>query len=192
LAANRKLFEKYYAVTKKEDTETLEVCKKYNVDVHIFEDTNHRKSVFNKSAMIWQLQQKLHKEYPNSWILLIDSDICLPSNFEEIWEKACNYGMDKYALYGMFRDDYWEYTDFIESKNGRPYDGPNFVGFFQLYYDKTKYYPKDSNDASMCDMYFLSSFNRRYHLTPHERVRHLGRASVNHKGRNYEKWPVCL
>lgn len=192
LAANRSLFERYYVVTKKEDIDTIEVCNKYDVNVHLYDDGNHRKSIFNKSAMIWQLQIELHKQYPDAWILLIDSDICLPKNFEEIWEKACETGLDQSALYGMLRDDYWEYEDYKESKNPRPYGGPRFVGFFQLYFDKSKYYPKDSNDASLCDMHFLNSFKKKYHLTESEKVMHLGKAFVNHRGRNYEKWPLML
>lgn len=68
-----------------------------------------------------EAQLNLHKEYPDYWFLIIEPDLILPDQFD-----YCIYGrvLDTRKLYSMFRVD-----------SQMP-----FMGYFQLYYDKTKTY----------------------------------------------------
>lgn len=74
---------------------------------------------------IREAQLSLHAEYPNHWFLILEPDTVLPPQFD-----YCIYGrvMDTRRLYSMFR-----------VVNGQMEQMP-FMGYFQLYYDKTKVY----------------------------------------------------
>ena len=70
---------------------------------------------------IREAQVSLHAQYPNHWFLIIEPNVVLPDQFD-----YCIYGrvMDTRKIYSMFRED-----------GQMP-----FMGYFQLYYDKTKIY----------------------------------------------------
>lgn len=185
---NIKFFERenYHIITTKEDKETIDLCEELKINYTCYNYFYKNSSYFNKSGAVYNMQKILHEKYPDDWILLLDADIILPSNFEEIYNKNCT---DKKALYSLERKDYEEEEDYKNLKNEVKYCGVNFMGFMQLYYDKTKYYQKFSIDASTCDAIFRDYFyDTLKFLDKDVHLIHLGKNHVNNRGRITKKW----
>lgn len=177
LKENRSLFEKFYVVTSPDDSLTQELCKKFNVDVIIFNDF-YNKAKFNKSGGINYAQKILHNLYPEKWMLIIDSDIILPNKLENIIKDKLN---DKTAIYGLERYDAYTYSDYINETNLKKYTY-KFAGYFQLYFNKSYLYNKYSQDAGACDIIFLQNFKNNKILLE-SNVIHLGRDRLHWEGR---------
>lgn len=186
LKHNAKMFRQLYVITTKEDTKTVDVCSKYKNVECIYTDKMHANgAVFNKSAMVRQAQDLLHVKYPTSWILLLDADIVLPKKFPAIAKIAGD--LDKTALYSMYRVDFHKKTDFDQKTNAVIYR-ENFMGFFQMYYDKARVYPYNSNNCAECDLTFSKQFTTKHMLSDFDCVYHLGRENDNWNGRVSEWW----
>lgn len=180
--------ENYHIVTSDEDKETINLCDKLNINYTLYSKFYINSSYLNKSGAVNFMQTKLHEKYPDDWILLLDADIILPNNFEEIYNLNCK---DKTALYSLKRKDYEEEEDYKERKNEVEYCGINFMGFMQMYYDKTKYYPKFSIDCCTCDAIFRDYFfNTLTLLDENSFLMHLGKNQVNNRGRITKKWKI--
>lgn len=177
--------ENYHIITDESDIETINFCKDNNhTSVEYFDFFN--KSHFNKSGAIYSAQQKLHKEFPNDWILLLDADILLPNNFETYFINKCN---NKEAMYSMKRKDYEHKEDFELNQNLKDYGGITFMGYMQLYFDKTKFYDSYSNDCCTGDTFFRDKFYSTLTLLDdNDYVIHLGPERINSRGRKSEKW----
>ena len=208
---NRNKFRNYVVLTSIEDISTKSLCNKHDVDV-IEYDKFFRNAKFNKSGGVNHAQRIIHKAYKNCWVLLMDADIVLGEDFEEIINqthltnrKETTKPKDKNKLfkierdklksirpksdsviYGIDRYDVYEMKElFGVMSEERKYD-ISHAGYFQLYFDKSKYYPNYSVDASECDLTFKHSFPRRQMLESH--VFHLGRRQLHWEGRSCEKW----
>jgi hypothetical protein len=184
---NIKFFNKnnYYIITDRSDDETINYCKFQDHDQIRYFDF-FKNAEINKSGAIYMMQKELHEKYQNDWILLLDADIMLPPNFDELFIKNCT---NKDALYSFKRKNYLTKKDFELQQNLKDFTGINFVGFMQLYFDKTKYYAEYSKDCSTCDIFFRDKF---YHtltfIDENVYVIHLGVDCVNVKGRKSERW----
>jgi len=214
LKSNAFMFKEYHVITKAGDMETRNLCSKYsNVVCHIFKEENHKQTQFNKSGMIYQCQKEVHAKYPGAWILVIDSDIILPTDLPLKLEEAVNRGnrgdntneenteteekqetglLNKECLYFLGRIDYHTAEDYKNRKNGVVYKGTDAAGYFQLYYDKTKYYSENSQSARACDIKFSRQFrsqNLLFEDTAY-RVIHMGKDNVNHFGRKSAAWKL--
>lgn len=186
LRNNARMFKKLYVVTTESDTETVQICSKYrNVEIIYTQKINYDGAVFNKSAMIREAQERVHKQHPDSWILLLDADIVLPLKFPAIAKQASE--LDKDALYSMYRVDFHTKEDYLNRQNPSLYQ-VNFMGFFQMYYDKTKLYPTSSNNCSECDVTFSQMFHNKRMLSDFDCVYHLGKEADNWNGRVSEWW----
>ena len=102
--------------------------------------TTHFEKYFYKTIVVKDIREAqlaLHKEYPNHWFLIIEPTTVLPDQFD-----YCIYGrvMDTRKLYSMFR---------IVNEQ---VDQMPFMGYFQLYYDKTKVYD-DSGEYGFYDKF---------------------------------------
>lgn len=89
---NKQFFDEYYIITKETDTATIKVCEKYGLKPY-FSNLFHKNGAkFNRGAIYNEYFQKLkHKE----WIILLDSDIILPSEFKifvPFMNVECFYG----------------------------------------------------------------------------------------------------
>lgn len=190
LRQNRKFFDTYVVVTTPEDVLTQEVCRTFHVEVMTSDLLYHHRARFNKSGMIHQAQQKIHAKYPHHWMLMLDADIVLPDAFDQLVDPAA---LDKECLYSFHRVDYPTYQDFVDGTRPKPYRY-DFMGFFQLYWQKDKYYPPHSMACSRCDMQFAHSFPPSRKKILHEDVilRHLGEDSKNWYGRVTPLWEVPL
>ena len=183
---NIKFFDKanYHVITSPEDTETISYCEKAGAQVILYPDF-FKNAKLNKSGPIFLLQEKLHKEFPEDWILLIDADIILPEDFEELFKKK---ELNKKSLYSMTRYDYVNQADYLSQTNLKPYSGQIFMGYMQLYHDKTKYYPPYSQSCASCDDVFQRYFHSKEYFDTTAFVTHLGQDTVNHNGRVSMKW----
>jgi len=137
------------------------------------------KTLFNKAGAVRHAQKVVHSEHPGDWVLLLDADIVIPGDFR------FPSSLHPWTLYGVNRIDYQTPDDYA-SGTGTHYASPG-AGYFQLYFDKTKMYPEESEDASGCDMDFFWSFSRR-ELIRGVSVQHLGYHTENWKGRVTERW----
>ena len=154
----------YHIITSSEDQKTIDLCVNLNIKYEIYDDFYLNRSKLNKSGAIHKIQKRLYNDFPDDWILLLDADIILPDNFKELFLSKCDNTM---SLYSLKRKDYEEEEDFLNSENLIDYTGINFMGFMQLYHNKTKFYPECSNDSY---------------------VVHLGKKDVNNRGRVTGFW----
>ena len=176
----------YYIITAKDDQETVDLCIELNIRYETYDDFYINSSKLNKSGAINKIQKRLHNDFPNDWILLLDADIILPNNFDELFLSRF---INNKCLYSFKRKDYEEQNDFLNSKNLVDYTGINFMGFMQLYHNKTKFYPEFSNDCGICDAIFRDYFFDYLVLIDDDSyVVHLGKKDINNRGRITEYW----
>lgn len=186
LKKNSHMFKHIYVITVKEDIETQTVCQAFtNVRCILTDKIHHDNAVFNKSAMIHEGQSFIHNRYPNKWVLLLDADIVLPRHFCKLMQVAGK--LDKQTLYSMQRVDFHKHQDFKKFRNYVHYK-EQFVGYFQLYFDKTKFYPTSSKNCAECDLVFRDLFPVKKYINQHDYIYHLGQDGVNWNGRVSEQW----
>jgi hypothetical protein len=177
-------FKKWYIITSIEDKKTLNVINNYkhnNIET-IFFDFKSENAYFNKGGAIRAAQEHI-KVSGLTWpILLLDSDIILPSDFMEI-VKDIDIQAD--TLYGAEkRYGYYSYEALLNNKPDIELieTGKNeIIGFFQLYTNQDIFY-NSSIDCSECDLFFSRKFKKLYTIFGLH-VKHLGIHDVNWKGR---------
>jgi hypothetical protein len=183
LKQNIKFLKKWFIVTTKSDTKTIQLLENYNEIIHIliYDDFYINNYKFNKGGAIKFAQDYIDINFTDSNILILDSDIYLPDNFMYCLPK----NLEPHKLYGSFeRDDLWTIVDFIENTNPHKYIyGNSFVGFFQLYKQNSIYKYEESYNCASCDNTFRDKFNTRECLKIS--VKHLGKDTVNWNGRTY-------
>lgn len=75
-------------------------------------------------------------------------------------------------LYSVNRYDVYNNSELESGLKSRKYP-LNFVGYFQLYYNKSMFYPSQSNNAGQCDDIFFHKFKDKQMLQSY--VYHLGK-----------------
>ena len=80
--SNKKHFDKWFIVTTKEDSATIELCKKNNLECVLTERLHENGDPFNKGKAI---NDGLIAMTKKDWIIHIDADTILPDNFREIF-----------------------------------------------------------------------------------------------------------
>ena len=185
LKANHEFFQEFIVITIAEDQKTQEICQQYpNVTLEITDHLHANNAKFNKSAIIHHVQKKYHASHSDHWILLLDADILLPPEFPKWLDLT--HTISHHALYGIQRRDYTT-PENLKSNISIPYDH-TFVGYFQLYFDKNKYYPTTSQSCGVCDSTFMTSFKPTQRIklcttNPNDHVCHLGVNTLNWTGR---------
>lgn len=180
---NSSLVNHMYVVTTKTDVDTAALCdKRENVTVLFYDDLNKNGSQFNKSGMVRFAQTHVYQKHPDAWVLIIDADILLPEDFRKTFEST---NKDENALYGMQRVDFNTQSDLEKNINARPYR-LCFVGYFQLYKNKTFFYENYSKNCSICDDRFAKIFKTKVKLPGN--VFHLGTPMINWSGRKSNRW----
>lgn len=187
----------WYFVVHRGDTQTvsvLETERRRNPKINlVFFDGFFTTpgSAFNKSGAVRQAQTLVHALYPESWVILLDSDIVLPPEFSRVVGEATPT-LDKKALYGCKRYDY-KSPEALERNEGVLYSTSReyfFVGYFQMYFRKDALYEPVSENCGVCDMDFLHKYFKRRssrHVLPAS-VKHLGHAAVHWNGRRNDLW----
>ena len=180
---NAQFFTKWIIVTREDDLATHEVIRKYNypnVEIMYFDFTAGGNK-FNKGGAIRYAQQQIPVEY-TGLVLILDSDILLPTNFGEIITKT---KFRQHALYSVStRKDFHSYmhlkNNIVDFEYPKKYI---FAGFFQLYKHSPKLLYKSSHNCSKCDLEFILLFNYRKKTIYGLHVKHLGMDGVNWDGR---------
>ena len=168
LPVNYLHFEKIYLITQENDIDTIEFCKKFdNVTVLFYNFKNNNKS-FDKYGALNYIQNLAYNEYPESWYLIIDSDIILPNNLINI---LINENLNPDCIYGAIRNNVDFCSELLNKKkiinNEKniyyPYNNilndligifpPSILGCFQLY-KKHCYHRTIHNDAGFGDYFF--------------------------------------
>jgi len=170
------------------DFETLKLCKELGITYHHFNDFHLNGSKFNKSGAIHMVQKKLHENFPDDWILLLDADIILPDNFEILFNEKC---INKDAMYSLKRYDYENEDDYYNNSKDSlvKYSGIDFMGFMQMYHRKKDLYDEFSKDGSNCDTMFRDKFfSTLTYLDENEILIHLGKCNDNCFGRVTKLW----
>jgi hypothetical protein len=94
-------------------------------------------------------------------------------------------------MYGIDRYDVLRMDDLLKEKisETRKYR-TRYAGYFQLYFDKSKYYSSFSEDASKCDLHFANLFAKKQMIDSY--VFHLGRQKLHWNGRTCREWNCKL
>lgn len=177
--------DKFIVITSPEDNETISYCQKQGIRYRIYNDFYKNASKFNKSGAIMSTQYFIHELFYNDWVLLMDADVILPFDFDKMFERK---ELDKNTLYSLKRMDYATKEDWQLKKNLKPYAGPPFMGYMQLYHNKHMFYHANSHSAVGCDHIFAMRFSKKEFLDKNAYVTHLGVDTVNHEGRKSIRW----
>ena len=173
LEANSSWFDKWIVITQESDTRTRDVLAKHPEVKVLFWDPTKDGAVFDKGSGVQIGQRYAYQMFPNSWYLLIDSDIVLegiPSTFVNSLNQRSPQG-----LYGIERWDYKSLDDLKLKTNSKKYtDSEKFNGYFQLY--STPYLYTRSKDAGVCDLKFRALFRER-ELLASPKGSHMGQES---------------
>lgn len=185
IAINAPLFKKWYIVTDPSDEDTIQVCKKYdNVEVCIY-DKFYENASFNKSGALFYAQNKIHQLYSQDWVMVLDADIRIPHATQKICKEILTV-LDTDAIYTVRRVDFPDATAYAK-QIGIPYTF-FMAGYLQMYFDKLKYYPSHSSDASKCDETFKDLFEKKYYVHDDIYVHHLGMHGANWTKRTSAIW----
>ena len=162
--ANRKFFKAWYFVTTKEDEKTMEIARQNDIEI-LIHDFKIRPNFYDEGGGLKVGQEQAFSKYPDDWYVRIDSDICLPEDFE----SAIDFEMDEDAVYGARRFDYLSLKEYREGVPFFKYEADFMIpGYFQLY-KKHVLYPEGKfplavpgasfGDATKgVDLVFLDSF----------------------------------
>lgn len=189
LEANHKFFKRWYIVTEERDLVTQKLCSKYpNVEVLFFKFKDEVNE-FNFGGARRYAQQIANERFKDSYKLIIDSDICLPSNFKDLVD---NIEIDEDTIYGTERRLVMKIEDYLKDTVShcvvethlKPQN--RVIGFFQLY--KNDFLYEDSRTCGHVDILFSSKFKKVNYLNMI--VIHLGQIGQNWGGRITQKLSV--
>jgi hypothetical protein len=190
LPYNRPLFDRVYVATEERDEQTLAVAKAHDCDVLITTHTKERGAAFNRAGILQRAQRVLHEAFSDAWITILDADIVVPRQLATVDRSLLNpdylYGLARYEC--LTKSD-WE-TRVVKQRTFGEDGGNTIYGYFQLYYDKTKFYPEWSESAGYSDVEFSTQFGERRAKVPGEEmgVIHLGFGTRDWNGRVTPRW----
>lgn len=179
LASNLAFFDHWVIVTQESDVATRQLLEGREAVTVLFWDPRAEGRTFDKGTAIRIAQEWAYREFPDSWYLILDSDISLPKEFHSVRQSM--KGLPRWRVFGASRRDYHRQSDFLAGRSGIAYKGSDQVyGYFQLY--ALPVLSDASMDASWVDIDFRDLFPR-YELLPDLTVAHLGAKNANWKGR---------
>jgi hypothetical protein len=186
-------------VTSPKDSETLDLCHRHNLQVLTTSDFYRGGDEFNKGRAIERgLAMLSHRD----WLLHLDSDVALPSDFRESLgvadiDAACIYGADRLMVVGW---DQWQKlrSKGTTSRAWHCYQSPGEfpvgarwcdvrygyvpIGYFQLWHQSADHrngirlrrYPDNHQDAARADVKFALQWDRRHRqVLPEVYVAHI-------------------
>lgn len=181
-------FDHYYVVISQADKVSEHLCRDFGAKPVLFENFFFENYAFNKSGGIRAAQNLVHRDHPDAWVAIMDVDILVDGRLSELDFDS----LDPKCLYGMSRFDAHTYNDYKAGKFKR-HPGTargKIIGYFQMYFDKSKYYAEKSKNACGCDVAFASAFGNNLFLE-NMRAIHIGKAASHWNGRNRKRldWP---
>ena len=177
LSYNLAVIKHIYVITDIHDSETISLCKEFNIATILTNKVYQNGARFNKAGLIYDTQKLLHQRYPRHF----DADTIFPMNLARILNSHISF--DKSYIYGIQRAVYNTQEDF---DNERIAAVTHAVGFFQLYFDKQKYYQRFSINCGECDILFEKRFLGKIVLEG--LCSHLGITNQDWDGRKSQKW----
>lgn len=176
---NRKHFNKWTIITHPTDQDTINLCSKYHLNCELSERFYENKAQFNKGKGINDGLIGIEK---NGWLLHLDADILLPSNFRQFFEMAHLNKQYLYGAYNRILKNHYETSCSHRSK--KKHLKYLLKGFFQLWnleeYPNVKY-PEYCKTAGTSDLDFNFNFPKTEVLPI--TVKHFGPVCTFHKGR---------
>jgi len=182
LSHNQQFFETWFIVTEETDRKTIDLVVKSgysNIEL-LFYDFKTSGASFNFGGGRLTAQKIVHKRYPGHPVLILDSDILLPSNFADIMKDLELKPDTLYAPEN--REIYNTLENFEQGKVDRVGPAP-FIGFFQLYLADDKYLYRQSMNCYVCDDHFRDRFVNKVRINGLV-VKHLGPISTYGNGRD--------
>lgn len=184
LKNNRDFFKHWYIVTDEGDSETIKIVEQLNdsrVSLLLYKFrgnvfTNQYgspvRSAFDKGGAVRMAQKQAYKDFPDSWYLVLDTDILIRS-----WRDFCIQNLARDCIYGpAVRNDYKSLSDYkqgiIHYDRHLYKEECAIIGCFQLYYEK-RYY-EHSEKSDLCDNNFTNLWLKENHKIIHITVDHLG------------------
>jgi len=178
LSANLDRLDAWIIVTSPNDKETISHVAGLEKITLLFWNPHAKGRKFDLGGGIRVAQKYAYKMYPNSWYLKLDSDICLPKEFNETLKTFAPFDIG--SIYGVPRTEFGSLKDYENQQNGfLDIAQAPVVGYFQLYFLPLLY--RHSKDASRCDLEFRDLFLRQVMLNELS-VSHLGRSGKNWLG----------
>lgn len=158
LRYNRPYFGSWIIVTDRSDEATRRLATEYRCDT-LFYDFQESGAVFDKGGAISLAQRFVYSHFPNSWYLILDSDIVLSTSFLLVLEEI--ESLDESAIYGCgLRLDFKRSSDLFKRRGWRFYRwGEELHGYFHLY--KRQFFYSLSFNAGKCDIDFVKLFDIR-------------------------------
>jgi len=191
LPHNRPLFDHVFVVTEERDEQTMVVAAEHDCDVLLTTHTKERGAAFNRAGLLHRAQRVLHEAFPDAWITILDADIVVPQQLanadRSLWNPAYLYGLARYEC--LTKSD-WE-SGVVRQRSFGTDVGNSIYGYFQLYHDKTKFYPEWSDSAGYSDIEFSEQFGERRAKVPSDEemgVVHLGFGTRDWNGRVTPAW----
>jgi hypothetical protein len=179
IRANQSFFDHWIVVTQEGDTATRSLVESRDDMSIVFWNPTAHGRLFDKGSALRAAQSLAYQKFPDCWYLVLDSDIALPENFGRLQSQLRK--LDNRKIYGAQRMEFGSYSDFLNQRNGVPYEASNAVfGYFQLYALPLK--TKWSHDASRVDIDFRDLFFWR-EVLPDLTVSHFGVRTENWQGR---------
>ena len=169
-------------VTDIRDELTREIAEAYGCKLLLSRNFKTRGAKFNKAEAVHIGQKAAHSLLPDSWYLVVDSDIVIPRDLKKTIYEEC---VDPKALYGMTRLDYDTPEQYASHTPIGEYKHKS-AGYFQLYSRTDLLYPPWSESAAQCDISFARKFSRHALLSGY--CHHLGVKHVNWQGRVAPPW----
>ena len=186
-------FECIYLITQPDDIETIEFCKQFiNVKVLFYNFKNNNKS-FDKYGALNCGQREMYKDYPDSWYLIIDSDIILPNNMIDI---LINENLNVNCIYGGLRYNVLKSSELLKKKQSIKHNDnyiynnilwnkktpPSILGCFQLYKKHVFHYENYKNAGAGDYDFGYKNFNLFCHIQKLVYF-HLGKGGINWNGK---------
>jgi GR25 family glycosyltransferase involved in LPS biosynthesis len=186
---NTTKFSNVTVVTSPSDVKCQELCQEFGANCIITEKMYENGAIFNKGKAINEGIKSLTNP---EWILLLDADIYLKSDFLEVLEKTDMYQQNLVICKRLIIEDY---DSFIRWKSGEEVgtiERSKGFGYFQMFNIskfKKNYiiFPENSDDASWSDISFRDRFNKN-ETELDTIVLHLGKICQNWKGRITERF----
>jgi hypothetical protein len=160
-------FDKFVVVTTEKDLATQKVCDDNGIEFVITNRLYEDDAKFNKGKGLNDGFKKLSK---SDWIVVLDSDIILKSDFRDKINSELHL-LNKEVLYGTKRMKFRYYEDYIkwkETGETKMWEGDPVIcsGFFQLFnanstkIDKSCIYPETVKSA-LGDITFRSKWDEK-------------------------------
>lgn len=155
----------------------------------VTESTSIRRSgaTINKAQQIREAQERVYRERPGDWVLILDADIVLPPDAREVIERH----VERFdALYGCVRRNYDTPEDYASGIVSNRF-GPIHCGYFQLYHPTHCGHPLYEEWSATCeysDDRFKHLWGDRLRFCLPMEVDHLGPVNMNWSRRQTPQW----